>query len=229
MADGLELSEAEMKALGYRAVDLIAGHLARLRDERVGRKASPELVLCAVMEPVPRAGRSADEIFARLEETIFPYIMNICHPRFFAFVPGPSNFVSVVADALAAGFNVFNGTWLGASSAAAIELTVMEWLRELCGFPAGAGGIFVSGGSMANLTALTVARRVVLDDRVEGGVVYCSDQTHSSVARGLRVIGFLPEQIRHVPVGRGFRISVERLAELIEADRAAGRRPFCVI
>lgn len=229
MADILEISESEMKVLGYRAVDLIAAHLAGLGNKRVGRKASPEYLRESLMEPVPRAGRSADEIFACLEETIFPNIMNICHPRFFAFVPGPANFISVVADALAAGFNVFNGSWLGASSAAAIELTVIEWLTQLCGFPAGAGGIFVSGGSMANLTALTVARRVVLEDRVEGAVAYCSDQTHSSVERALRVIGFLPEQIRHVPADGRFRISVERLADLIEADRMAERRPFCVI
>ena len=110
------------------------------------------------MEPLPETPRSADEIFARLECDVFSNILNILHPRFFAFVPGPSNFVSVMADALAAGFNVFNGSWLGGSGAAALELTVIDWLRRLCGLPEQAGGLFVSGGSMANLTALVAAQ-----------------------------------------------------------------------
>ena len=106
-----------------------------------------------------------------------------------------------MADALAAGFNVFNGTWLGGSGPAALELAVIDWLRQWCGFPEGAGGLFVSGGSMANLTALAAARHASLNDRTAGAVVYYSDQTHSSVDRALLVIGFLPEQIRRLPSG----------------------------
>jgi glutamate/tyrosine decarboxylase-like PLP-dependent enzyme len=155
--------------------------------------------------------------------------MNICHPRFFAFVPGPSNFVSVMADALASGFNVFNGSWLGGSSAAAMELAVIDWFRNWCGFPEGAGGLFVSGGSMANLTALVAARHTRLDDRMQGAVLYYSDQTHSSVDRALKVIGFLPEQIRRIPCDAAFRLPMDSLAQAVHADRAAGLRPFAVI
>ena len=132
----------------------------------------------------------------------FRTCMNICHPRFFAFVPGPSNFVSVMADALAAGFNVFNGSWLGGSGAAAMELAVIDWFRQWCGFPESAGGLFVSGGSMANLTALAAARHARLDDRTAGAVIYYSDQTHSSIDRALRVIGFLAGADSADSVGR---------------------------
>ena len=155
--------------------------------------------------------------------------MNIAHPRFFAFVPGPSNFVSVMADALAAGFNVFNGSWLGGSGAAAMELAVIDWFRQWCGFPESAGGLFVSGGSMANLTALAAARHARLDDRAEGAVIYYSDQTHSSIDRALRVIGFLPEQIRRIPSDDAFRLPVESLTRCVREDRARGLRPFAVI
>ena len=227
--NNLELSTEEMRSLGYRVVDLLADHLSRLRDKPVGAKGDPKVLRPALLGAAPAAPVPAGEILARLERDVFPNIMNICHPRFFAFVPGPSNFVSVMADALAAGFNVFNGTWLGGSGPAALELAVIDWLRQWCGFPEGAGGLFVSGGSMANLTALAAARHASLNDRTAGAVVYYSDQTHSSVDRALLVIGFLPEQIRRLPSDAGFRLPLDALARQVEQDRAAGLRPFAVI
>src|SRR5580704_15266650 len=229
MSEYLELSPDEMRAMGHRVADLIADHFSRIREQPVGAKGDPAVLRPAFLEPPPSGPVDVDAIFARLERDVFPNIMNICHPRFFAFVPGPSNFVSVMADALAAGFNVFNGSWLGASSAAAMELAVIDWFRNWCGFPEGAGGLFVSGGSMANLTALVAARHARLDDRTQGAVLYYSDQTHSSIDRALRVIGFLPEQIRRIPSDAAFRLPMEALARTVNADCAAGLRPFAVI
>jgi glutamate/tyrosine decarboxylase-like PLP-dependent enzyme len=229
MNSKLELSPAEMRALGYRVVDLIVEHVSSLGDKPVGAKADPAILRPALLTPPPPSAISQDEIFARLERDVFPNMMNVSHPRFFAFVPGPSNFVSVMGDALASGFNVFNGSWLGGSGAAALELAVIDWFRQWCGFPEEAGGLFVSGGSMANLTALVAARHTKLDDRTTGAVVYYSDQTHSSVERALRVIGFLPEQIRRIPSDAEFRFPMDTLARQVTEDRAAGLRPFAVI
>jgi aromatic-L-amino-acid/L-tryptophan decarboxylase len=229
MNGSLELSPDEMRALGHRVANLITDHFSRLREKPVGAKGDPAELRPAFLEPPPSGPVGVDAIFARLERDVFTNIMNICHPRFFAFVPGPSNFVSVMADALAAGFNVFNGSWLGGSSAAAMELAVIDWFRNWCGFPEGAGGLFVSGGSMANLTALVAARHTRLDDRTQGAVLYYSDQTHSSVDRALKVIGFLSEQIRRIPSDAAFRLPMKALARAVDADRAAGLRPFAVI
>jgi aromatic-L-amino-acid decarboxylase len=229
MNSQLTMTPAEMRALGHRVADLIADHFSQLNEKPVGGKGDPAVLRPAFLSPPPSAPGNVDDIFARLEHDVFTNIMNICHPRFFAFVPGPSNFVSVMADALAAGFNVFNGSWLGGSAAAAMELAVIDWFRGWCGFPETAGGLFVSGGSMANLTALVAARHVRLDDRVQGAVIYYSDQTHSSIDRALRVIGFLPEQIRRIPSDADFRLPMNSLTQLVVADRAAGLRPFAVI
>jgi aromatic-L-amino-acid/L-tryptophan decarboxylase len=225
----LELSPAQMRELGYRVVDLIADHFAQARDEPVGQKGEPAVLRPKFLEPPPSVGIAAGEILSRLQRDVFPNTLNISHPRFFAFVPGPSNFVSVMADALAAGFNVFNGSWLGGSGAAAVELAVIDWFRQWCGFPETAGGLFVSGGSMANLTALAAARHARLKDRTEGAVIYYSDQTHSSIDRALRVIGFLPEQIRRIPSDVAFRLPMDALAQQVREDRAAGLKPFAVI
>ncbi len=225
----LELSREEMRALGYRVVDCIVDHLAQLPEKPVGAKGDPAVLRPMFLQAPPAAPRALDEILAQLNRDVFPNTLHINHPRFFAFVPGPSNFVSVMADALAAGFNVFNGSWLGGSAAAALELAVIDWFRDWCGFPETAGGLFVSGGSMANLTALVAARHAKLDDRPQDAVIYYSDQTHSSIDRALRVIGFLPGNIRRVPSGSTFRLAPDALSHAIREDRAAGRRPFAVI
>jgi glutamate/tyrosine decarboxylase-like PLP-dependent enzyme len=228
-ARSLELSPEEMRRLGYRVIDLLVDHFANMKSGPVGRKADPADIWPLLAERPPDAPSDAAALLDFLAAEIFPSIMHVDHPRFFAFVPSPGNFVSAMADALAAGFNVFNGTWLGGSAAAALELAVVEWLREICGFPAGAGGLFVSGGSVANITALAVARRVKLADDVRGATVYFSDQTHSSVERAFRVLGFLPDQMRKMECDREWRLPLHSLHAAVQADRRAGLRPFCMI
>jgi glutamate/tyrosine decarboxylase-like PLP-dependent enzyme len=218
-----------MRALGYRVVDLIADHFTHLTEKPVGAKGDPSVLRPLLRQPPPAQPVPPDEIFATLNRDVFPNMMNVGHPRFFAFVPVPSNFVSVMADALATGFNVFSGTWLGGSGSVAVELAVVDWLRQWCGLPETAGGIFVSGGSVANLTAIVAARHARLDDRIDRATVYYSDQTHSSVDRAFHVAGFLPEQIRKIPSDAEFRLPVGELARRIAEDRLAGLRPFAVV
>ncbi|MDQ6808976.1 MAG: aminotransferase class I/II-fold pyridoxal phosphate-dependent enzyme [Verrucomicrobiota bacterium] len=225
----IELSHERMREFGYRVVDLLADHFANGADGPVGAKAEPaEIWGSFSAEPAEQPG-DPHALLTRLQREVFPNNLHTDHPRFFAFVPAPNNFMSVMADTLAAGFNVFNGTWLGGSAAAAIELVVTRWLCNFCGMPASSGGLFVSGGSVANMTALIAARHALLGDHFDNAVIYFSDQTHSSVERGLRVIGFRPEQIRKIGSNSEFELSVEQLQAAVAADRTAGRRPFCVI
>src|SRR5438132_5317695 len=218
----IALSREEMREFGYRVVDLLAEHFADVREERVGSKADPAKLIPLFADDPPELGRDPKELLAQLERDVLPNNLHVDHPRFFAFVPGPNNFVSTMADTLAAGFNIFNGTWLGGSAAAAVELGVVRWLCRICGFPATASGLFVSGGAMANLTALAAARQSLLQDHVDAATVYFSDQTHSSVERALRVIGFLPEQIRKLKSDENFRLSIQALRAAITDDRAKG-------
>src|SRR6185437_5329834 len=192
-------------------------------------KGEPAELMARLSGPPSETPTDLETLLGRLENDVFPNNLHVDHPRFFAFVPGPGNYVSTMADALASGFNVFNGTWLGGSAAAAIELAVIGWFRGFCGFPETAGGLFVSGGSAANLTALHSARITKLGDRIAGANIYFSDQTHYSVERALRVIGFAREQFRKIPSDDSFRLPMESLREAIRADRAAGLRPFCVV
>ena len=225
----IALSHEEMRKFGYQVVDLLAEHFANLPNEPVGAKADPMRMISLFDQDPPENGRDPNEILTQLKRDVLPNNLHVDHPRFFAFVPGPNNFVSAMADALAAGFNIFNGTWFGGSAAAALELGVTRWLCRTCGLPNTAGGLFVSGGSVANVTGLMAARHAILQDRVEGATIYFSDQTHSSVERALRVIGFLPEQIRKLKSDENFRLSIQSVRAAIAEDRAKGLRPFCIV
>ncbi|MBT5876522.1 MAG: aminotransferase class I/II-fold pyridoxal phosphate-dependent enzyme, partial [Candidatus Latescibacteria bacterium] len=112
---------------------------------------------------------------------------------------------------------------------AQIELVTIDWLRKICGLPETAGGLFVSGGSVANITALAVARQKCLGDDFRNGMVYMSDQTHSSVRRGLRLLGFAPDQLVIIPSDDDYRIPLDDLANRVETDRATDRTPFCIV
>ena len=218
-----------MRRFGYRVIDLLVDHFANMKDGPVGAKAEPAQMR-KVLAGAPAEGPTdPHELLTLLEREVLPNNLHVDHPRFFAFVPSPNNFMSTMADVLASGFNVFNGTWLGGSAAAAMELEVIQWLRGFCGLPETAGGLFVSGGSVANITALVAARHSVLEDRTEGATVYLSDQTHSSVDRALRVIGIPAEQVRHIAVDDDYRMPMAPLRRAIADDRAAGLRPFCIV
>src|SRR5687768_4961285 len=112
-----------MQRLGYRVVDLLVQHFSHMREGPVGAKREPQHLMALFSGPPSEAPTDPHQLLSRLEQEVFPNNLHVDHPRFFAFVPGPGNFVSTMADALASGFNVFNGTWLGGSAAAALELT----------------------------------------------------------------------------------------------------------
>ena len=225
----LEFSPERMREIGYRVVDRLVDHLATLPTQPVGAKGDPAALLAALTEPAPEHGMEFEAVLEQLECDVLRSTMHVNHPRFFAYVPGPGNFVSAMADALVSGYNVFAGTWISGSGPAAVELAVIEWLRAACGFPSGAGGLFVSGGTMANLTALAVARHVALGDRLDGATVYFSDQAHSSLEKALRVISLPSENVRKITCDSDYRLPVRELARIIEKDRSEGKRPFCVI
>lgn len=223
----LGMTAEEMRRLGYEAIDRIVDHFMNGGERPVTRKFSRADFDARYREPVPETGCDAGEVLREAVEGILAHAMRVDHPRFFAYIPSPNNFVSVVADALAAGFNPFGGTWQAASGPTGIELVTLDWLRQMTGLPEGAGGIFLGGGSMANLIALATARHLCPD--AGNAVVYASDQTHSSVDRGLRTLGFSPDRIRTLESDARFELRVDALERAVAEDRAAGRRPMAVV
>ncbi|QIS24459.1 L-2,4-diaminobutyrate decarboxylase [Nocardia terpenica] len=180
-------------------------------------------------EPIPEHGQDLVGLLERLAVDALPSGMHSDHPRCFAFVPTSGNYPAVLADALTAAFLSVPGAWLVGSGPTQLELVTLRWLRELLGLDGCFGGLFVSGGSIANLTALTAARDSLLGGDLTAARVYCSTQAHPSIARALHIIGLTREQLVVLPPDDRLRLDPALLAERIRQDRDGGGRPFLVV
>lgn len=224
----LDFDLETMRRLGYQAVDMLVEHLASVQDKpATGQKSRRELE-AVFREEVPREGMNPAELLKLVDQQVFPNLMHLVHPRFFAFVPGPGNYISALADFLVAGHNVFAGTWLESSSAAQIELVTIQWLVDLLGLPSTAGGLFVSGGSMANLTGIILAAHLKQQPD-KAGVVYASHQTHASVDKAVKVFGNGRLELRRIEVDEAFRVRVPEVEAAIARDRSLGKQPICIV
>jgi glutamate/tyrosine decarboxylase-like PLP-dependent enzyme len=226
----LRLSKEEMKDYGYQVIDAIVDHFDTEHLKKPVAYASRDEMDSLFNIEVPEKETDFQEVFDFVIKKVLPNSNIVSHPKSFSFVPGPSNYVSVMADTLATGFNVFSGGWAASPAAAELEIVTMNWLLKLFKFPTKkGGGIFTSGGSMANLTALVTARRQHCGDDFSKAVIYMSDQAHSSNIKAIRVLGFKKEQVRIIPTDIAFKMAINKLKNAIAKDRLEGLHPFCII
>lgn len=226
----LELSKEEMKTYGTHVVDAIVEHYHTQNNKLPVAKGSREEMDSLFLEEAPENGSEPLDVLNFVLEKVMTNSTDMSHPKSYSFVPGPSNYISVMADALATGFNIFSGGWVASPAAAELEIITIQWLLKIFGFPQKkGGGIFTSGGSMANLTALTTARRIKCGEDFSKAVIYLSDQAHSSNIKAIRVLGFKKEQIRIIPTDIEFKFAINKLKNCIAKDKLEGLHPFCLI
>ena len=223
-----------MRRLGHEMVDTMMDYL-----QSVGRRPAwqkpPEDVMNSLREPVPVKGRDVREVFAEFVSKVLPYNLGNVHPRFWAWVQGGGTPVGMMADMLASGMNA--NLAIGDQAPVYIERQVLDWSKELFGFPADAGGILTSGASMANITALIVARnqyntsikRLGLQELCTIMTIYGSAETHNCLIKGVEAIGLGSENFRQVPVDGNFMIRTDLLRKMIAADRQKGHQPMCIV
>src|SRR5256885_1146835 len=224
----LALDRETMRRLGYRTIDMLIERMTGPPGPVV-QAATPAQLRERLASDPPEEPAAFDEILAALERDVLPYVARISHPGYLAFIPGEGTWPAALGDLIASALNIDTCWWLGASGPSALEIVVLDWLRQWVGYPERAAGVLVSGGSASNLTALACAREARLGAMDEGAVVYMSDQTHSSLARAARALGFRPEQVRIIRSDEQGRIRVEALRAAMAADVDAGRRPLIVI
>jgi aromatic-L-amino-acid decarboxylase len=228
----------EFRQFGYRAVDLAAAHLAGIRGRPVFTPMTEEERQALLMLPLGEGGAAPAALLDLVAEQIAPHPMGNGHPRFFGWVNSPPAPMGVLAELLAA---VLNPSCAGGDHAAIyLERAAVRGLMELTGFPTeGSMGLLVSGGSMASLTALAAARHWaaardgwdVRGDGLAGRpqlVLYVSEEGHGCLRKAAELLGIGGAGVRTVPVDGDFRMDVAALRAAVAADRAAGRRPFCV-
>jgi len=187
--------------------------------------------------PISRDGIGVEGVFAEIRDKIIANSTALASPRFLAYVSGPPNGIAPYAEAIAATINQNCNFWQLGPAASVVERAVLNWLAELVGYPPEAGGILTGGGSIATLNGLTTAlnafdprfRARGLQTRTAPAVVYTSVEAHRSVDKAAAILGIGLDNVRHVPVDDRYRMRVDLLAQAIEADRAAGLAPFCVV
>ncbi len=224
-----------------RAAELLAQFTQRYLESLPDRPVFPDLDRPALRalkaEPMPQHGQSLESLFEELEHVIVPNSTHTAHARFLPYVQPSPNALSPYADQVAATLNQNCNLWHLSPAANAVEQAVLRWFADLFGLPATAGGILTSGGSMANLIALTAARDHALGEKARTHglqasraplVLYTSDEIHSSIDKAVSILGLGTQYLRHIPTDEHFRIRLDLLADAITADRAAGRIPFCV-
>ncbi|MGD8869717.1 MAG: pyridoxal-dependent decarboxylase, partial [Gemmatimonadales bacterium] len=144
----LELSAVDMQRIGRAVVDSIVRHHSTVRKRRVVNVAQRDETEALLREPPPEEGCGLAGLLREFEEKVAPRMSHLDHPRMFGFIPGSGTFVGAMGDALAAGYNIYGGTWIESSAAHQVELVVVDWFRRWLGLPDGAGGTLVSGGSV---------------------------------------------------------------------------------
>lgn len=222
----LELSRERMLELADLASRLVVERLVALDGEPAWRGGSRSDLEALLREPAPEEGRPAEDVIRRAAEEILPIAGRVDHPRFFAFVPSSPTWPGVLADYMAAGHNIFQGTWLGGAGPSQLELVVLDWFRDWIGYPDTAGGLFTSGGSAASLDAFVAAREHA--GAPERATVYMSDQSHTALIRAATIVGIRPQHVRMVPTDGHFKLDTEELRRMVEEDREAGFAPVAV-
>jgi aromatic-L-amino-acid decarboxylase len=228
-------SNDEIKRVGYQVVDMIADYLTSLPDRPVFQPCPPDLIGAFGEGHVPQGGEGVDALLDEFASNVAAFPFGNGHPRFFGWVNSPPAIIGVFAEALAA---AMNPSCAGGNHAAIyVERQVLDWFKELLGFPVnGSMGLLVSGGSMATLTGLAVARHVKLPGvRQEGmqnlagrAVAYMSVEGHTCIRKALELLGFGSDNIRAIPVDDSLQMRVPLLEEAIGRDLASGNLPVVV-
>lgn len=193
MTTTASLAPDRMHRAGGETVGRLATRAAErlIADARLGGPVSPAR-LAGVVEPtVTAAGLGAEAALEVWEGQLAPTCIAVDHPRYLAFVPGAPTKAAAAFDMLVGASSVYAGSWLEGAGAVAAENRALRWIADLAGLPAAAGGAFVQGGTIGNLSALVAARDHARRSRPTppGRWAVCvTEETHSSVTHSLRTV-----------------------------------------
>jgi len=224
----------DIKTLGHQIIDDMVDYLKDIGNKPVWTPI-PQQVKDEFKKPIPQQPADIFEVYEEFKQNIFPYHGGNIHPKFFAWVQGTGTPLGAFADLLAGVMN--NNAAIGNQSALYVDKQVVNWCKELMNYPETGSGILVSGGSIANITGLIVARNTIVANAKNAGVyattgkltAYCSSETHNCLGKAAEVIGIGNEQLRKIAVNDNYEIDIEALKAKIKEDRENGFFPFCII
>jgi len=201
----------------------LAGHVMAAVLQRqqqdpwpLGETRSPEELDARVGQTVTAAGLGVEAALRLWQEHLQPANVAVDHPGYLAFIPHAPTEAAIFFDMLVSGLAIYAGSWLEASGATYAENQALRWLADLAGYPAGAGGTFVQGGTLGNLSALHTARTSALrrrkGQRPARWQVAASAEAHSSINQAARVLDI---DVLDVPVSAEYRLTARELRQAI--------------
>ena len=234
----LAMGSEEFRALGAQLIDRIAGFLDSLPQRPVTPAESPSVVRQALMaeRSLPRHGTDPAMLLNHAADLMFDHSLFNGHPRFWGYITSSAAPIGALGELLAAAVNPNVGAWLLSPMASEIESQTVRWIAEMLGYPTECGGLFVSGGNMANFVCFLAARQAKAgwDVRAKGMSgsrlrVYCSKETHTWIQKAADISGMGTDAIRWIAADGECRIDLTALWEQIRADIDAGDRPAMVV
>ena len=225
----LDPSLGEVREWGNAALELLADYFGGIRDRKVYRRMSSRQIRDQLDPMLPTRGTDFETLLRVFRENILPFSRHNAHPRMFGYVQSPGTPLAAFADLLASALNANLTAWRSAPAAVEVERLTIDWIGQLLGFDSGAGGIFLSGGSMANLAGIATARQAKADSSGRNLRIYASSETHYSITKAATLLGIGPQNVCSIPVDEKFKIRLDELERAIAADVAAGHCPFCVV
>ena len=222
-------------ALAHEMLDEALAHTRGVGGRPAWKKMSEDVRVRLSSEELPKAGQGEREVFEQFVNDVQPFANGSTSPRHFGWVHGNGFPYAMMAEMLAAEMNAHLAGYDQAP--AMVERKVVEWLREIMGFPESTSGLLLSGGSMANFTGLAVARNAQADfdirkDGLVGApkmIVYGTSETHSWAKKSVEVLGLGSRCYRQIDVDEEHRMDLDALTAAIQTDRAAERQPAVVI
>lgn len=235
-----DLDAEQFRQIGYRTIDIMADYFDGLDGLAVSPRVKGDEVERVFDAPLPESGEDPRDIIDDWTQKVLPYTTHLGSPRYFGFVNGSGSMIGTLAEALAASVNMNPGAWKPAPAATEIERRCLTWLAELIGYPTSSGGLLTSGGTMANVTALTTALRSIapydialhgLQKPGQGRFrIYIADhEGHVSITRAASMMGLGRSAVRRVASREDLTMDVAALRTAIQADLDAGGTPICVV
>ena len=237
-SSSLDPAADEIRRWGNAAIEVVADYLDSIRDRRVYPRTTARQIREKLDRALPDEGVDFDRLIEIFNDVIVAASRHNGHPRMFGYVQAPGTAIAAIADLLASTLNANLTAWRSAPAAVEIERLTIDWIKQILGFNPDAGGLFVSGGSMANLAALAAARRAKApSDLTSKGAqclpqamrIYVSEETHHSVAKAAVLLGLGHDNVCTIGVDERFKIRIDDLVAKISEDLRAGLLPFCVV
>ncbi len=180
---------------------------------------------------IEEAPKDLSNLLAWLDVAVDRTGLNPAGGGHFGYIPGGGLFPSALGDYLAAITNRYAGIYFANPGAVRVENQLIRWMCKMVGYPDSALGNLTSGGSIANLIAITTARekKDLRASMIPKTVIYLSEQVHHCVQKAIRIAGMKEAIIRYIPLDERFRLKADALEKTIQEDIKAGLRPFLVV